>query len=194
MQSIIHDVRYALREINRRPGFTVLAVLTLALGIGAVTTMYSVIHNVLLNPFPYTDPRRMVDVVIQDQDNPQRGIRGGLTIPEFRAFVDESSVFEEAVGTNSSGMLYRTEHGTEQFIVAALTPNSFRFLGVPALIGHTFSEQDAKAGAPHVAVISHRAWMTYFGGDAAIVGRSIILDDRPMSIIGIMPPRFTWNV
>ena len=66
MQSLICDVRYAFREATRRPGFTVLALLTLALGIGAVTTMYSVIHNVLLNPFPYTDPRRMADIVVQD--------------------------------------------------------------------------------------------------------------------------------
>src|SRR5438874_12455930 len=100
MQSLLHDVRYALREATRRAGFTVLAVLTLSLGIGAFTTMYSVIYNVLLDPFPYTDPRRMVDVVIQDTDNPQRGIRGGLSVPEFRALVDESSVFEDAVGTN----------------------------------------------------------------------------------------------
>src|SRR5438045_2582815 len=178
MQSLLHDVRYALREATRRPGFTALAVLTLALGIGAVTTMYSVIYNVLLNPFPYTDPRRMVDVVIQDTDNPQRGIRGGLSVPEFRAFVDDSSVFEDAVCTNSTAMLYRTDHGTEQFTVAALTPNSFRFLGVPALIGRTINEEDAKAGAPQLAVLSHNAWMTYFGGDSAIVGRKIILDDR----------------
>jgi putative ABC transport system permease protein len=85
MQSLICDVRYAFREATRRLGFTVLALLTLALGIGAVTTMYSVIHNILLNPFPYTDPRRMVDVVVQDTENLHGGIRGALTVPEFRA-------------------------------------------------------------------------------------------------------------
>src|SRR5260370_6285447 len=194
MQWLIQDVRYALREAARRPGFTILALLTLALGIGAVTTMYSVIHNVLLNPFPYTDPRRMVDVVVQDTENSPGGIRGALTTPEFRAFVDESTVFEEAVGTNLTRMLYRTEQGTELVDVAFLTPNSFRFLGVPALIGRTINDEDTKAGATRVAVLSHKAWITYFGGDPAIVGRGIILDDRPMNIIGVMPPRFTWNV
>ena len=193
MQSLIHDVWYALRETNRRPGFTVLALLTLALGIGAATTMYSVIYNVLLNPFPYTDPRRMVDVIVQDTENQDR-IRGALSIPEFRAFVDQSGVFEEAVGTNPSPMLYRSQHGTEQFDVASVTPNSFRFLGVPALIGRTINDEDAKAGAPRVAVLSHKAWMAYFGGYAAILGRNIVLDDHPMTIVGVMPPRFTWHV
>jgi hypothetical protein len=103
-------------------------------------------------------------------------------------------VFEEAVGTNLSEMLYRSEHGTEQFGVAFLTPNSFRFLGVPALIGRTINEEDIKPGASPVAVLSHIASMTYFGGDPAVLGRKIVLDDRPMNIVGVMPPRFTWHV
>jgi putative ABC transport system permease protein len=98
MQWLVRDLRFAIRENIRRPGFTGLAILTLALGIGAVTTMYSVIQNVLLNPFPYTDPRRMVDILIQDTSQTRGGIRGALTTPEFRAYVDESNVFEEAVG------------------------------------------------------------------------------------------------
>ena len=88
MQSLLHDLRYAFRESLRRPGFNLLAMLTLALGIGAVTMMYSVIYNVLLNPFPYTDPRRMVDVIIRNTND--GSIRGALTVPEFRVFVDES--------------------------------------------------------------------------------------------------------
>jgi hypothetical protein len=110
--------------------------------------MYSVIYNVLLNPFPYTDPRRMVDVIIQDAGNADRGIRGALAIPEFRAFVDESEIFEEATGAWLTSMIYRTGQGPEQFQVAALTPNSFHFLGVSALIGRTIGSDDVKAGAP----------------------------------------------
>jgi hypothetical protein len=101
MSWLTRDLRYLLRESLRRPGFTALAILTLALGIGSVTTMYSVIYNVLLKPFPYTEPQRMVDVVVQDTEQSSGGIRGALTIPEFRAYVDESDVFEEAVGTDT---------------------------------------------------------------------------------------------
>jgi hypothetical protein len=101
MSWLTRDLRYLLRESLRRPGFTALAILTLALGIGSVTAMYSVIYNVLLKPFPYTEPQRMVDVVVQDTEQSSGGIRGALTIPEFRAYVDESDVFEEAVGTDT---------------------------------------------------------------------------------------------
>jgi predicted permease len=188
----LNDLRFALRSCRREPGFSLLAILTLALGIGAMTMMYSVIYNVLLNPFPYTDPRRMVDVVIRNSSD--GGIRGALTVPEFRALVDESSVFEDAVGANSTPMLYRSNNGVEQCIVVALTPNTFRFLGVPALMGRAFAEEDAIPGAPRVAVLSHRTWISYFGGDPGILGRTISLNDTPMTVIGVMPPRFTWNV
>src|ERR1700679_4186622 len=98
MSWLIRDLRYGLRESIQHPGFTALAILTLAFGVGATTAMYSVIYNVLLNPFPYAEPRRMVDVVIQDTSQTSGGIGGALTVPEFRAYVDESNVFEEAVG------------------------------------------------------------------------------------------------
>ncbi len=188
----LNDLRFALRSCRREPGFNLLAMLTLALGIGAMTMMYSVIYNVLLNPFPYTDPRRMVDVVIRNSVD--GGIRGALTVPEFRALVDESRVFEDAVGANSTPMLYRSENGVEQFSVVALTPNTFRFLGVPALLGRAFGDEDATPGVPRVAVVSHKAWISYFGGDPGILGRTISLNDTPMTVIGVMPPRFTWNV
>ncbi|HEY1240539.1 MAG TPA: ABC transporter permease [Bryobacteraceae bacterium] len=188
----VNDLRFALRSCRREPGFNLLAMLTLALGIGAMTMMYSVIYNVLLNPFPYTDPRRMVDVVFRNSAD--GGIRGALTVTEFRALVDESRVFEDAVGASDSRMLYRSENGVEQFNVVALTPNTFRFLGVPALLGRAFAEEDAIPGAPRVAVLSHRAWITYFGGDPGILGRTIALSSTPMTVIGVMPPRFTWNV
>jgi putative ABC transport system permease protein len=193
MQWLLRDLRYAFGETARRPGFTLLAILTLALGIGAVTTMYSVIHSILLNPFPYTDPRRMVDVVIKDTAQSNGGIRGALTTPEFRAYVDESNVFEEAVGTDSSEMLYRTNSGVEQFQVASVTPNTFHFLGVPALVGRAITNDDAKSGAPPVAVLSYKTWMTYFNGDPAALGRKIILDNKPMIVVGVMPPHFIWN-
>jgi len=188
----LNDLRYALRSCHQEPGFHVLAMLTLALGIGSMTMMYSVIYNVLLNPFPYTDPRRMVDVVIRNSADGAN--RGDLTVPEFRALVDESRVFEDAVGANTVLMLYRSENGVEPFRVVALTPNTFRFLGVPALLGRTFGEEDASPGAPRVAVMNHQTWMTYFGGDPGILGRTISLNDTPLTVIGVMPPRFTWNV
>lgn len=194
MQWLIRDLRYACRESLRQPGFTILAVLTLALGIGAVTTMYSVVQSVLFNPFPYTNPRRMVDMVIQDTQQTRGGIRGGLTIPEFRSYVDESNVFEEAVGTYSTGMLYEGPSGNELFSVGMVTPNTFHFLGVPALFGRVITGGDARPGAALAGVLSYQAWMMHFGGDKAILGRTIVLDKYPITVVGIMPPHFNWNV
>lgn len=191
---LLHDLRYGLREIAKRPGFNLLAMLTLALGIGAITVMYSVIHNVLLNPFPYTDPRRMVDVLIQDTGQGRGGLRGALTIPEFRAYVEQSNVFEEAVGTNLTERVYRAEYGAEPFSVASVTPNSFHFLGVAPLIGRAITADDVKPGAPAVAILSYKTWLTFFSGNPSVLGSTIVLDNQPMNIIGVMPPRFTWHV
>ncbi len=192
MQWLYRDLRYGLRESARRPGFLTLAILTLALGIGAVTTMYSVIHNVLLNPFPYTNPRRMVDVIIQDTER-DKVARGALSIPEFRAYVDETDVFEEAVGEDPKEMVYRGPYGSEELTVVAVTPNTFHFLGVPPLIGRTAMSDDAKAGATPVALLSHTAWMKYFNGDRSVIGQKVVLDNRGMIVIGVMPPHFAWN-
>jgi putative ABC transport system permease protein len=174
-------------------GFTALAILTLALGIGSVTAMYSVIYNVLLKPFPYSEPRRMVDVVVQDAEQSSGGIRGALTIPEFRAYVDASDVFEEAVGTDTRLKQRRISYGTEDIVVGAVTPNLFHFLGVKPLLGRVSTQEDARPGASPVAVLSYRAWMTSFGADPATLGRSILVDDKPLTIIGIMPSNFAWN-
>lgn len=188
---MLHDLRFALRSCWREPGFSLFAVFTLALGIGAMTMMFSVIHNVLLNPFPYTDPRGMVDVVIRNTADGSQ--RGGLGTVEYRAFVDESHVFEDAVGAHTEQMAFRAGTGLEPFSAVSLTPNTFRFLGVPAMLGRAFAESDAKAGAPRVAVMSHKTWMAHFGGDPAVVGRTIVLNDTPLTVIGVMPPRFAWN-
>lgn len=193
MTWLMRDLRYAFRESLRRPAFTVLAVLTLGLGIGSVTAMYSMIYNILLNPFPYAQPRRMVDVVVQDQEQ-AGGIRGALTVPEFRAYVDESGVFEVAVGTETSVKQRRTNYGMDDIVVAASTPNLFQFLGVKPLLGRVTTDEDARPGASPVAVLNYQTWMSKFGGDPAMLGRSILVEDKPVTIVGIMPPHFAWNV
>jgi len=147
--------------------------------------MYSVIYNVLLNPFPYTDPRRMVDVIIQDTQRSSGGIRGALTVPEFRAYVDESDVFEEAVGTDTRVKQRRTADGTEDIVVSAVTPNTFHFLGVKPLLVRVSTGQDARPGAPAVGVLSYRAWMASFAGDPAILGRALFVDGKPRFFLSV---------
>ncbi len=192
LDDLRRDVGYALRTLRRTPGFTTVAIVTLALGIGSVAVIYSVIHNVLLEPFPYTHSRRMVDVVVRDGSN--NILRGPLPVPEFLDYQEQSTAFEDVMGTLVESMHFVTDAGAERLNVAWMTPNGFAFLGVRPLLGRVFGQADAAPGAPLVAVMNHRTWMTLFGGDDALVGRSILLNGEPRTIIGVMPPRFEWHV
>jgi predicted permease len=186
------DAQYALRTLRRAPGFTAVAIITLGLGIGAVTVIYSVVRNVVLDPFPYSHSARLVDVVIRDASN--RVFRGPLPPAEFLDYVEQSDVFEDVAGAIGLPMHFTSDAGAERVSVVMVTPNTFTFLGVPALVGRAFGPADATPDAPPVAVLNHRTWMTKFGGDPAMVGRSITLDGQPRTVIGIMPPRFEWHV
>src|SRR5204863_4098834 len=182
----------ALRTLARAPGFTAVAVITLGLGIGAATVIYSVVRNVVLDPFPYAHSDRLVDVVIRDASG---GIwRGALPPGEFLDYMEQSDVFEDVAGANGQSMHLVSEAGAERVSVILVTPNTFAFLGVPALIGRAFGAADAAPDAPPVAVLNHRTWVTRFGGDREMVGRSVTLNGQPRTIVGIMPPRFEWHV
>ena len=186
------DMGYAARMLRRSPGFTAVAVVTLALGIGAVTIIYSVVRNVLLDPFPYAHSQRMVDVIVRDASN--RILRGALPSPEFLDYQEQAEVFEDVIGANSQSMHFVSDAGAERLTVSWVTPNTFAFLGVGPFIGRHFGPADAAPDAPRVAVLNHRTWMTLFGGDRSIVDRAVVLNDEPRTIIGVMPPRFEWHV
>jgi putative ABC transport system permease protein len=192
LDDVRRDVGYAVRTLRRAPAFTAIAVLTLALGIGAVTVIYSVVRNVLLDPFPYRDSDRMVDVVVRDGSG--RIFRGALPAPEFLDYQEQSDVFEEVLGTQVESMHYVTDAGAERLAVGLVTPNMSSFLGVGALVGRVFGPADAAPGAPRVGVLNHRSWVSMFGADAGVVGSTITLNGEPRTIIGVMPPRFEWNV
>src|SRR6187455_1566917 len=122
------DVRYGLRAIRNQPAFTALAIVTLALGIGAATTIFSVIQNVLLDPFPYKDADRVAAIRIHDATDPQPFGRGSLQTPEFLDYVEQNRVFEEVIGGTPEDVLMTTTEGTEQLTGGAVTANMFQFL------------------------------------------------------------------
>jgi predicted permease len=188
------DLRFGLRLIRRNPGFAALAMLTLAVGIGAVTVIYSVIQNVLLDPFPYTDSRRLVDVLVYDTTRPAGVFRGPLPAPEFLDYQEQSDVFEDVVGTSQSQVMYTSREGAQQLDVARVTPNLFTFLGVAPLLGRAAGAEDVRPGAPAVTVLSHKLWVAQFNADPGVLGRSLLLNGAPYIVIGVMPPRFTWHV
>jgi predicted permease len=176
--------------LRKQPGFAALAIFTLAFGIGATTSIFSVIYGVLLNPFPYKDADRIVHVQIRDLAHPADDNRIYLQTGEFLDYAAQSHVFSDVIGAAYEDVLYFNGTGMEQFAGAIVTPNTFGFLGVPALLGRGLTEADAKPGAAPVFAMSYDAWSRRFGKDPAILGRTFVLNNVPATLVGIMPRRF----
>lgn len=193
LEDLRRDVGYGIRTLARTPGFTATAVMTLALGIGAVTVIYSVLRNVVLDPFPYSRSDRMVNVVLKDASD--RIIRGPyFPAAEFLDYRDQATAFEDVVGTSRESVHWVSDAGAERLTIAWMTPNGFAFLGVQPLLGRVFGDADAAAGAPPVAVMNHRTWVRLFNADPTVLGRTLMLSGQPRTVIGVMPPRFEWNI
>jgi putative ABC transport system permease protein len=185
------DFAYAARGLRKQPGFAFVAILTLALGIGSATTIFSAIQNILLDPFPYTDARKVVAVQIHDTSNSRPGGRTFYQTPEFLDLQEQSQVFSEVIGGTMEDVLWNSTDGMEQFTGGFVTPNTFQFLGVPAMIGRGIVPEDARAGAPPVFVMAYKMWVKRFNSDPAILGRTYNLNGTPATLVGIMPKRFT---
>jgi putative ABC transport system permease protein len=188
--SVIRDLRFGVRLLLRNWGFSGLSIATLALGIGAATTIFSGIQNVLLDPFDF-DADRMVTLGIQDaKDGAGRVWRGAFQVPEVLEFQAHVSSFEAVIAGTGEPVLYSTADGVEQLDGGRVSVNTFSVLGVPALLGRTLDAHDGAPAAEPVFVLSHKTWKQYFGGDPAIIGRRFLLDGVSTTLVGVMPPRF----
>src|SRR5437773_4344002 len=185
----MNDLTLALRQLRKSPGFTFVAVLTLALGIGANTAIFSIVNAVLLRPLPYPDADRIM--VLSESSGP--GQDYSVALPDYFDWRNENTVFEHLAAThkesrNLSGIPGREP---ERVSCASVTRNFFNIIGLPPELGRTFSEDEDKVGAPPVVVISDRLWQHAFNRDLGAIGRSINLHDQNFSIIGVMPPQMT---
>ena len=162
MDTVWQDIRYALRGFRKQAGFAALAIAALALGIGAATAVFSVIDNVLLDPWPYRDADRIVSVQVHDMQRSAPGGRGAYPTPEFLEYVRETTVFEDVVGIGGSDVLYKTPEGTERLQGTEVTGNTFRFLGMQPVMGRGIEPSDAKPGAAPVFAMSYKMWVKYF--------------------------------
>ena len=192
LENAWRDVAFSARVLRRSAGFTLAAVLTLALGIGATTAMFSVIDNVLLEPFPYAHQQRLFSVVIHDSSSSEPGGRTLFPATEFLDYETQNHSFEAVMGVAISRALWTTGGTPESVNAPLVTSNAFQFLGVPPMIGRVSTSADAMPGAPPVCVMSYAFWKMRFGGDAQVVGKSLILDGTPRTVIGVMPPRFVF--
>jgi len=193
MEMLRQDIRYAARTLWKGRGFAAVAMITLALGIGASTAIFSVIDNVLMEPFPYTDAGRLMCVQIHDTERNEPGGRGGYTGPEFLDYVEQNHVFDRVIANDGEDVLYRSGEGTELLKGSLVTPNTFEFLGMPALLGRVMQPADYEPGAPPVFVMRYKTWVDRFSGDPSIVNKTFVLNDVSRTLIGIMPPRFGWG-
>jgi putative ABC transport system permease protein len=187
MTSLWQDLRYGLRLLGKNPGLTVIAMLTLALGIGATATICSVVDSVLLNPLPYKNADRLATPAILLPD--QIGIPR-FPVPVFIDFKEQNHTFEDMIGLAYTGVHYRGTAATEQFSGAWVTPNTFEFLGIEPLLGRRITQEDGKPGSPPVFAMSFRWWSKLFNRDPKILGTTLNLNGSPRTLVAIMPPRF----
>jgi putative ABC transport system permease protein len=186
------DLRYALRQIQRNPGFALVAIITLAVGIGASTAIFSVIDNVLLEPFAYKDAGHILYPRVHGAtEGPDEG-RQGFSADEYLELVNQNHSFESMIGTTDDPVLYKHGAGVEWLYGADMTPGSFEFFGMPALYGRVLQPADYKPGAPPVFVLRYKAWKGRFNGDPSVLNKVFVLNGTARTLVGIMPPRFGW--
>jgi putative ABC transport system permease protein len=183
------NLRLALRQLVKNPAFSAVAVITLALGIGANTAIFSIVNAVLLRPLPYPDADRIM--VLNESSGP--GQDYSVALPDYFDWRNDNTVFEHLAAThkesrNLSGIPGRDP---ERVSCTSVTRNLFNVVGMRAQIGRSFSEDEDKVGAPPVVVISDRLWRRAFNADPSVLGRSITLHDQNYTVIGVMPPRMT---
>jgi putative ABC transport system permease protein len=190
MQTLLQDLRYGARMLLKRPGFTLIAVITLALGIGANTAIFSVVNAVLLRPLPFKDPERLVWVwgtapkISQSNHSPV----------EFLAYQAQQTSFSEMASYRNMPFTVTGAAEPEYVQGVIVSPNYFSLLGVPAARGRVFQPEDVRPGAPRMAVFSHDLWQKRYGADPNLIGRSLTINGESATVIGVMPPNFQLNL
>lgn len=191
MQTAIQDLRYGLRQLVKNPGFTAIAVITLALGIGINATMFSLVSAVLMRRPPGPDPDRLAVVSAIDPGSAYQPDTATISIPNYLAWRDANHVFTEIAAADEYRRSSLTgQNESESLRSAAVSTNYFEVMGVTAQMGRTFVSGEEQSGQDHVVVLSHTLWERRFGSDPSIVGRTIRLNRENYNVIGVMPASF----
>jgi predicted permease len=189
MGTFWQDLRYGTRMLRRNPGFAIVAILTLAIGIGANVVIFSIVNGVLLKPLPFRDSGRVV--TIWETDANRNVTRGTASAAEFLDWRDMNHVFEELSAWRA---LYFTITGNgepEQVWGSQVSGNFFRMLRVSPILGRDFTAEDEQPGHEQVVILSYGLWQRHYGGDSFIVGKSILVDEKPFTVIGVLPRTFS---
>ncbi|MBO0857956.1 MAG: ABC transporter permease [Chloracidobacterium sp.] len=191
MESLLQDLRFGVKMLFKNPGFTLIAVVTLALGIGVNTAIFSVVNALLLRPLPYLRPEQLVKV-FQTRPDPAKGILPSIwSYPRFEILRDQNRSFAAVAGFNLSPFNLTGTDAPERLQVEMVSAGYFPMLGVEAVIGRTFTaEEERMAGANSVALLSYGIWQRRYGGDRQVIGKTIELDKQAFTIVGALPPDF----
>jgi putative ABC transport system permease protein len=188
MRTLLQDLRFGLRTLFKRPGFTLIAVLTLALGIGANTAIFSVVNAVLLRPLPYNGAERLVAIFETTQNNP----RDYISVPNLKDYREQTNSFEDFTTFVPQSVNLTGVAEPDRVRGGFVTSKFFQLLGVHAASGRDLQPQDDAEGEGRVAVLSHALWQRRFGSDEKIIGKALTLNGEPFTVVGIMPENFRF--
>jgi putative ABC transport system permease protein len=194
-RSILHDLRYALRDIRNRPAVALVPIATLALAIGAATTVFSVVNGILLRPLPYQDPSRLVNIWNDIGEGATAQSLPAISAAHWRFYRENTKQFVDFAGAVGAVELGATgvvggPGVTERVVLGGLSANFLPLLGVQPLLGRGFVPEEAEMGGPRTVVLSHRFWQRRFSSDSTVIGKSLMVDEIPRTIVGVLPPTF----
>src|SRR5215470_2067645 len=188
LEEVWQDLRYGARMLLKQPGFTLIATLTLALGIGANTAIFSVVEALLLRPLPYSEPERLMML----SEKSREGARLTATYPNFADWRARAQSFEGMASIRSEEMNLTGVERPTRLRGRTVNWNFFQLLGVGSQLGRLFDEADDRYGAPRTALLSYELWKELFGGETSVIGRAINIDDEAYTVIGVLPPGFEY--
>src|SRR5882724_306923 len=192
METLFKDLRHGIKSLLKHPGFTAIAVITLALGIGANTAMFSVINAVLLRPLPYHEPNRLVTIW---EESPQRGMyEMPVSLANLRDWVDQNHSFEQISAYTFANLNLTGRGEPARLLTIRSSANLFSLVGAAPLLGRAFLPEEDKEGANRVVILGHSLWQSRFGSDSAIVGRSLTLNNQSYTVVGVMSSSFQFPV
>ncbi len=189
MTTLWQDIRYGIRTLAKSPGFTILVVVLLGIGIGSTTAMLSVVDTVMLRPCPYKDPSRLVWV---GETNTKRTERGRASRPNFYDWREQSHVFEGLVAANRFGCVVNRAGRAEKTDALLVSEDFFSVLGVKPILGRLFAPEEQRPGAEPVVILSAGQWQRWFAGDPNAIGETLMLDGQTHTVVGILPDTFRW--
>src|SRR5215470_3568710 len=188
LEEVWQDLHYGARMLLKRPGFAIVAVFTLVLGIGANSAIFSVVNGVLLRPLPLEDPSRLIKI----WETFLPGGHGTASVPNLKDWREQNTVFNGIAAYQFSSFSLRGQDSPERLQGATVSPNFFEVVGVRPRLGRAFQTGEDEAGRNRVALLSHRLWQRNFGADAGVVGKEISLNGENYTVIGVMPPEYRF--